>query len=455
MKKKWICLLTALALVVGVCAVKPVISGAAPVEPVDVDQPCTLNISVPADLMANQKYWEDMNTAGMVVDLYKVADAEKVAGYDTYSLKPEEGYGSLQISKYSDLQEMDAAAWDDMAQQAARVALDEDNPTESNWSCSVTDKGASFADLDPGLYLAVTRGGDLQFPAYTKEVDWEVKEGEGDTATVTTVKRFATIANSARYEYSFLPQLIALPTKAANENGEISTANRGPWLYSMSTFLKSGRTDRYGSLRIIKTLSEFESEAGIAKPEPTTFVFEIMATLPTGENDSAGNPIREQVFHTFESISFTAGGTESVTIDHIPATADVTVKEVYSGSSYEVSGSDVQDGITITADDVVDAPFTNVYNENRKKGYGIKNQFDFNGDTWVHSPITPDDEQDRPSLRPGTGTTTQPGGGDNQGEDQTGPGEGEQIPPAGQGTETPGQTPDQNVNTQPDNQPIE
>ena len=405
MKKKWICLLTALAFVVGACVVKPVASGAAPAEPVDVGKPCTLTISTPAHLMENLEYWKDMNTAGMVVDLYKVADAEKVAGYDAYSLKPEEGYGSLKISEYSDLQEMDAAAWDDMAQQAARIALDKDNPTESNWSCSVTDKGASFTDLDPGLYLAVTRGGDLQFPAYTKEVDWEIKEGE-------TEKRFATIANSGKYEYSFLPQLIALPAKAANADGGISTANRGPWLYSINTFLKSGRTDRYGSLRIIKTLSEYETEAGIAKPEPATFVFEVVATLEG-----------EQVFHTFESISFTAGGENSVTIDHIPATADVTVTEVYSGSGYEISGSDIQNGITITADDVAEAPFTNVYNENRKKGYGIKNQFDFNGDSWDHNPIRPEDEQDPSGKRPGS--------------------------------ETPGQTPDPDVNTQPDDQPIE
>ena len=441
MKKKWICLLTALALAVGACAVKPVISGAAPAEPINLETKNSLTINPYDYNNAEAKdRWEKtdgMSSAHIQVDLYKIAGAVKEGGYDTYSLVPAFDYSSLPISKYSDLQGMKAADWDKLAQDAAKIALGSE-VAASNYVAQQELKGtgAVFSNLEPGLYLAVTRGSDLSFGKYIKTMEEEVAED----GTTKTVEKLYTIANSARYEYAFLPQLIALPTKAADANGEINTANPGPWLYSMTTIPKVEETDRYGSLRIVKTLSEYETEAGIAKPEPTTFVFEITATLDG-----------ETVFHTFESISFTAGGTESVTIDHIPATADVTVTEVYTGSSYEISGPAVRDGITITADDVVDAPFTNVYNGDRKKGYGIKNQFDFNGDTWVHSPVTPDDEQDRPSLRPGTGTPTQPGGEENPDGEQNGPGEGEQVPPVGQGTETPGQ----NMTTQPEGQPIE
>ena len=45
MKKKWICLLTALALAVGACAVKPVISGAAPAEPINLETKNSLTIN--------------------------------------------------------------------------------------------------------------------------------------------------------------------------------------------------------------------------------------------------------------------------------------------------------------------------------------------------------------------------------------------------------------------------
>ncbi len=441
MKKKWICLLTALALAVGACAVKPVISGAAPAEPINLETKNRLTIN-PYDYnnAEAKERWEKkdgMSSAQIQVDLYRIAGAVKEEGYDTYSFVPESDYGSLPVSQYSDLQSLKAADWDKIAQDAAKIALDSETSAAKYVSQQeLRGTGATFSDLEPGLYLAVARGSNLSLEEYKKMIKEEViKDGTADT-----VEKLYTIANTAKYEYAFLPQLIALPTKAADASGVINTANPGPWLYTATTIPKVEEKDRYGRLQITKTLSEYETEAGIAKPEPTTFVFEITATLDG-----------EQVFHTFESISFTAGGTESVTIDHIPATADVTVTEVYTGSSYEISGPAVRDGITITADDVADAPFTNVYNGDRKKGYGIKNQFDFNGDTWVHSPVTPDDEQDRPSLRPGTGTPTQPGGEENPDGEQNGPGEGEQVPPVGQGTETPGQ----NMTTQPEGQPIE
>lgn len=447
MKKKWICLLTALALVTGACMIRPVLTSAAP----ELErQDCSLTV-YPEDPRKPEadRYAADMENAGLEVSLYRVAKAIKTPGYDTYHYEFLDPYKALSAGK-----DITTEGWKDLAEEAARIAVVQGDGIEVA-RASILEAGRnSFQMLDTGLYLMVAHGNSNLKDADGNTIYWkELETGEGENKETNLV----TIANTDRYTYLFTPQLFSIPMRGngdgsgtlnvweTDENGTpiYMTSDQGPWVYNLNVYLKPDREDRYGSLRIVKTLSEYETEAGIAKPEPATFVFEVVATLEG-----------EQVFHTYESISFTAGGTESVTIDHIPATADVTVTEVYSGSSYTATVSP-QGPVTITADDVVDAPFTNVYNENRKKGYGIKNQFDFNGDTWVHSPVTPDDEQDRPSLRPGAGTTTQPGGGDNQGGGQTGPGEGEQIPPAGQGTETPGQTPDQNVNTQPDNQPIE
>ena len=451
MKKKWICLLTALALTAGACMIRPVLTNAAP----ELErQDCSLTV-YPEDPRKPEadKYAADMENAELRVSLYQVASAVKTPGYDTYHYELLEPYQSLSVGS-----DITTEGWKELAEEAAQIAVVEGKgiPYVANASIMDAEKN-SLSLLDTGLYLMIAHGNSNLKDKDGNDIYWkEVDIGEGEDKETHLV----TIANSDRYTYLFTPQLFSIPMRGngdgsgtlnvweTDENGTpiYMTSDQGPWVYNLNVYLKPDREDRYGSLRIVKTLSEYETEAGIAKPEPTTFVFYITATLD-GET--------EPVFKTYESISFTAGGTESVTIDHIPATADVTVTEVYSGSSYEVSGSDVQDGITITADDVVDAPFTNIYNENRKKGYGIKNQFDFietdKGLKWDLTPIKPDDEQDRPSLRPGTGTTTQPGGGDNQGGDQTGPGEGEQIPPAGPGSETP----DQNVNTQPDNQPIE
>ncbi len=444
MKKKWICLLTALVVTAGACMIRPVISGAAPeLERED----CSLTV-YPEDPRKPEadRYAADMEKAGLVVSLYRVAEAIKTPGYDTYHYEFLEPYQTLSAGK-----DITTEGWKELAEEAARIAVVEEKGIETAHASIMEAGRNSFQMLDTGLYLMVAHGNSNLKDEAGNPIYWkELKIGEGEDEETNLV----TIANSDRYTYLFTPQLFSIPMRGngdgsgtlnvweTDENGTplYMTSDRGPWVYNLNVYLKPDREDRYGSLQIIKTLSQYETEAGIAKPEPTTFVFEITATLDG-----------ETVFHTFESISFTAGGTESVTIDHIPATADVTVTEVYTGSSYEISGPAVRDGITITADDVADAPFTNVYNGDRKKGYGIKNQFDFNGDTWVHSPVTPDDEQDRPSLRPGTGTPTQPGGEENPDGEQNGPGEGEQVPPVGQGTETPGQ----NMTTQPEGQPIE
>ncbi len=106
MRKRWIYLCTALILLAGACMTGAVTSGAAPADPVDLEAECSLTVR-PVDLTIpeKQEYWEDMQNAHIVLDLYKVAGAGKVGGYDTYTFVPEPGY-SLDISDYSVLQEL-------------------------------------------------------------------------------------------------------------------------------------------------------------------------------------------------------------------------------------------------------------------------------------------------------------------------------------------------------------
>lgn len=226
-------------------------------------------------------------------------------------------------------------------------------------------------------------------------------ETEGDPTLL------ATIANSSRYQYTFTPQLISVPMKGnaesinengnlyVDENGEYMTSDVGRWVYNLEIYMKPQQLPRFGDLRIIKTLESHEvldapnitppadQEGGEdtripegehfeALADPATFVFEITVT----RTDASGNEEDLTKYNRVESITFTATGEESVLIKGIPADATVRVEEVYSGSSYENTIS--PDGpVTIVAEDVVEAHFSNRYDWHRRNGYGIKNQFSY------------------------------------------------------------------------------
>lgn len=372
MRKRWICLFTALMLLAGICGFRPMTSGAAPSAPVDLSKKCSITV-IPVDLTIPEKaeYWEDMQTAHIVLELYKVAGAEKLAGYDTYTFQPEAPYGSLKISEYSDLQKLKAEDWEELAQEAAQIALEgSGTPLEPLREPEpVQGDGTTLGDLDAGLYLVVARDGDLDRAACVKRIQQQVTEEnlpEGEPAQ--TAERLVTIANSARYEYAFTPQLIALPAKGEYE-GEINTANPRPWVYGAEIYLKSGRAPRYGALEIIKTLRSYETVEGII--EPVTFVFRVVGRLDG-----------EVVYNEVDSITFTEEGSSRTRLEGIPATAEVTVTEEYSGLSYTQTippnNGSVSD--VIVADEVIEARFENVYDNHRTHGHGIKNQFVYNGE---------------------------------------------------------------------------
>ncbi len=361
MKKRWIYLLTALTLAAGMCIAEPMAGIAAPLEANDdgyVAGSCSL-IVYPEDPHKEgaDSFGEDLADAGVVVDFYQVARAVKTSGYDTYHYELAQGYASLKLpdSEEGGAEQQPAANWEEAAQQAAAIALDPASPG-TPVSGSGQPAGTKVSDLAPGLYLLVARGSNL-----TQLDDYRIEIEQTDTLTQTETTRIATIANSNRYTYAFLPQLVSLPTKEADENGVINTANPGDWVFDASVYMKPERLDRYGSLRIVKTLSEYETMGGIQ--ESATFVFEVTGTLDD-----------QVVYSNVESITFTAAGQESVVLDRIPATAHVTVTEVYTGSSYQltVPGDRTAD---IAADEVVSVDFENEYDGRRTNGHGIKNQF--------------------------------------------------------------------------------
>ena len=354
MKKKWIYLFAAMILAVSVCAVKPVVSGAAPV---DVDKVCSLKV-FPEDPNKQEadKFGEDLESAKVVVDIYQIAKAVKTP-YDTYAYDLTNSYQELEL-----VDTPTAEDWKSLAQQAARIAFGDgeaDTPIRSG--VVTADEEVS---LDAGPYLIIARGESL-----TSVTDYKIEVSE----TEESDSKIATIANSYRYQYIFAPQLVSLPTKTADEDGIINTANPSEWYYDLTVNLKPERTARYGALEIVKTLSEYESEEGIESP--VTCVFEVTGILNG-----------EEVYSEVESITFTKAGQERVVLNQIPALAEVTVQEVYSGAGYELTVPGDRTA-TIAANEIVSVDFENVYNGQRRGGHGIKNQFvqDENGVWHWHS----------------------------------------------------------------------
>ena len=374
MKKRWIYLLTALTLAVGMCIAEPMAGIAAPLEADDegfVAGSCSLTV-YPEDPHKEgaDSFGEDLAGADVVVDLYQVARAVKTSGQDTYHYELTGEYASLKLPDSPEEGAQPAASWEETAQQAAAIALDAASPC-TPVSGSGESAGTKVGNLAPGLYLLVARGRNL-----TELADYKIEIEQTDSLTQEESKRIATIANSQQYTYAFLPQLVSLPTKEADANGVINTANPGDWIFEASVNLKPERLDRYGSLEIVKTLLEYETMGGVQ--ESATFVFEV-----TGMLDD------QVVYSNVESITFTAAGQERVVLDRIPAMAQVTVREVYSGSSYQLTVPGDRTA-TIAADDVVSVEFENEYDGRRTNGHGIKNQFVYDEEAgawhWYSSP---------------------------------------------------------------------
>lgn len=158
---------------------------------------------------------------------------------------------------------------------------------------------------------------------------------------------------SPEYTYSFTPYLLALPDNYYSETNPVDT-----WVYDVTTGLKPDQEIRYGSIRINKTLDVYNATLGEA-----SFIFSIEA-VKNGET----------VYSDVVSLVFDGPGTKSVEIGNIPAGAQVTVTEVYSGSSYQIVGDRVET-VQIRADETAQTSFTNTYDNSNNGGSSVVNHF--------------------------------------------------------------------------------
>ena len=168
-----------------------------------------------------------------------------------------------------------------------------------------------ISGLKAGLYLIIPHGSNEAYGTGKEYVSTRTDDAD--------VKKQVTLANSAKFTYTFSSELVSLPNKGPDENGVINTANAGPWQYDadVDLTLKFGKEERYGQLEIIKNLKNFE--------------------------------------------------------DHNEA----TVKEIYSGKVYNVDTD--KTGGPITAEQITQVEFTNEYEEHHNGGGSVTNHFIYDG----------------------------------------------------------------------------
>ena len=178
--------------------------------------------------------------------------------------------------------------------------------------------------------------------------------------------------------------MISLPNNYYKEG---VTGTTDEWVYeltgSKALGLKPQKTDRYGDLKIVKNLNVYNETI-----DGATFVFQVEATKTDIDTQET-----KTVYSNVVAIDFNAPGQKEVIIQDIPAGADVTVTEIYTGASYKLT-SDVAKTTVIIADGEDGAPatvdFSNTYDYRLNGGNGVVNSFIYNQDaegnaTWTHS----------------------------------------------------------------------
>lgn len=311
----------------------------AAVSAVNLDAACSITV-IPSDSE------EGDEAKNLVVDLYKIADAGSLPGQDSYKMVLKDAYASLGTDEdwWKAFENQDQ--WKEFAQKAAVLAVAQEPDQKGK-------PVGKLEGLSTGLYLILARGSDL-----------------GDDYTATKDEAFVTMAQSDKYTYYYEPVLIAMPTKDPLD-GEISTANPTEWLYETSVKLKAKMEIRFGNLRIIKTLTSYETT------EDAYFVFKYAY----------------EDFYDHRALNFSEPGTQSVLIKNLPVGAEVTVTENYTGSHYE-STTPTSQKVTIVGDETVEVRFANKDYPGGNGGKGAVNSFTYTNGKWEWKKLDDDSASD-------------------------------------------------------------
>lgn len=286
---------------------------------INMDAECTVSFELDTTGAGS---FSELEALEIPITLYQVAMVNEYGEYTANT-----GFESLGLDAISS--ETTAADWEQKAAAAMDILESDLAPQiETKYTTSIP-AGADVSEdkkVDMGMYLVVA--GEVQ---------------------------------SAYYTYSFTPYLLAVPNNYYYDNGS------DDWIYDITSGLKPEQTERYGDLVINKTLSSYNATIGDA-----SFVFQVEAKGLNGDT----------VYSDVVSLVFDAAGTKSVTIENIPAGAQVTVTEVYSGASYSLTADTAQtQQVQIVADGEEGAPvsvsFENEYNESLNGGSSVENHFNY------------------------------------------------------------------------------
>lgn len=282
---------------------------------IETDRKCSITFEIGGDLNGE---FAELSALSIPVNMYKVAEVNEAGVYTALN-----GYEALEFDKVDS--ETTAAEWEAKAAEAVKIV---EETAQAPAAEGLIEGGrGTIADLSTGMYIVA-----------------------------------AEEVISPQYEYEFTPYLVSLP------NNYYGTAGNDDWVYDVTTGLKPGREDRFGSLVIDKTLTSYNETLG-----STTFVFQI-----EGVKDG------EKVYSDVVSVVFDAAGTKSITVDKIPAGAEVTVTEIYSGASYDLASAPSQT-VVITAgeSEAVHVAFTNEYNDKLNGGASVVNHFANEEGVWT------------------------------------------------------------------------
>jgi len=325
------------------CAGAAVVLLCAAAGAVDLSQPCAVTVQA-----GGPDFAEDLAQADVVIDLYEIAGAYETEGYDALSWQFIAPYDELTIGDT-----MDADAWRSLAQSAAQIALTDGVPVVTGAPAGTRVEAMNDGTpLPPGLYLVIARGAQVE--------DYIVRGTDEDGS-----ETLSTTAWSPEYVYSYLPELISLPSRedvVLSEDGD-EESQPGDWIYDVTAALKPSRDPRNGFIRIDKTLLRYDSS------ETPMFVFDVEAELDG-----------EVVFSDVLPMTFLSAGTKSITLE-MPVGAVVTVTEQYSGASYRLV-TEAEQTVTVTAEEIAAVSFTNDYTPSSSVGHGISNHFTYDGETW-------------------------------------------------------------------------
>jgi hypothetical protein len=321
-KKKWISVLVLATAVFAMAATSAYGASA-----IDLNAKATITLKQQMDS-------SELSAKTYEIPVYKVADVDVTGKYTLTKDFHTDALAGIE----SVTSETASSEWDAFAQAAkeAVAAAAKTSAIEPAITLTVSEGTASANDIAVGLYLA-------------------------DVPTITTDD----------YEYVASPLLIAVPG-----NNYTATGN-DDWSYDVSNELKFARNDRYGDLVINKSIDTFNGALG-----NVSFVFKVTAVKDYAYTDVTTDP--KTVYSNVISVDFSAAGTQSVTIEDIPAGAEVTVTEVYSGANYTAAGTAAA-STAIVADETVTVSFTNTYDNTLiSGGSAVVNNFSYDdGWTWT------------------------------------------------------------------------